>query len=180
MSKTGKRYPRQMAITVIGPFFRYMEGHRGIGSVHFAGAIRRNKDSIGDIDITATLNGRVFIDKIWEDFATDQGLTYLKYGDFERTVFLGHNVEIRFFRPEEVGAALLFTTGSSDFNIAMRALAKKKNMLLNRYGLWTRDKSRKLIAAKSEHEIFKALHLSYVPPEEREHTGRIWEEYRRV
>ena len=110
MSK-GVTQPRVQAMTMIGPFFRYMEQHRGIGRVEFAGSIRREKSIVGDIDITATLNGKVSVDRIWDDFVKDQGLTYIKSGDFERTIFLGHNVEVRFLDLQNMTAGFPVSNG---------------------------------------------------------------------
>jgi len=68
-------------------------------------------------------------------------------------------------KEEEWGAALLYFTGSKNFNIRMRNAAIAKGWKLNEYGLWDGDK---LIAGKTEEEIFEALGWEFVEPTARE------------
>ena len=68
------------------------------------------------------------------------------------------------------GAALLMATGSEDHIEALRALAKRRGYTLDERGL---RKGRKLIAGASEEEIYRALGLSFIPPELREGRGEI-------
>jgi DNA polymerase (family 10) len=53
----------------------------------------------------------------------------------------------------------------------MRELAIKKGWKLNEYGLF--DKNGKMIAGRTEEEIYKALDLEWIPPEMRENRGEI-------
>jgi DNA polymerase (family 10) len=72
--------------------------------------------------------------------------------------------------PAQWGAMLLFATGAGGFNIALRARAKARGFLLNRYGLWSRDDTTTVpvaVAGVSEGEIFAQLGMRYVEPEER-------------
>jgi DNA polymerase/3'-5' exonuclease PolX len=75
---------------------------------------------------------------------------------------------------DSFGAATLFATGSAALNIAMRATAKRRGRFLSQYGLFglAVDKKGKPVAGerlapRSEEEIFAALGLTYLPPEER-------------
>ncbi|KAI9173061.1 hypothetical protein H9P43_007192 [Blastocladiella emersonii ATCC 22665] len=76
---------------------------------------------------------------------------------------------------EERGAALLYFTGSDLFNRSMRLLASRKGMSLNHHGLYKdviRYKGEKLtegtrIACSSEEEIFAALGIPYLRPQDR-------------
>jgi DNA polymerase (family 10) len=59
----------------------------------------------------------------------------------------------------------LYLTGSGEFNVWMRSIAKNKGYLLSQYGLYDRETG-KLITNK-EGEIFSHLGLNYIPPEKR-------------
>jgi len=59
----------------------------------------------------------------------------------------------------------LYLTGSGEFNVWMRSIAKNKGYLLSQYGLYDRETG-KLITNKEE-EIFSHLGLNYIPPEKR-------------
>lgn len=65
-------------------------------------------------------------------------------------------------------AMLLYSTGSKNNNIRMRAIAKKKGWLLNQEGLYVRS-TKKLLSdnAKSEKYFFDKLGLEYKEPKDR-------------
>jgi DNA polymerase (family 10) len=86
------------------------------------------------------------------------------------TLDIGLDSDLRVVEGAAYGAALNYFTGSKDHNIALREIAVKKGLKLNEYGLW---KDKKRIAGRTEEEIYKALGLSFVPPEMRENTGEI-------
>lgn len=112
--------------------------------IHICGSIRRKEQMVRDIDI-------LVIDP-------------KMHGTLSNATFDGVPLNIYFVKPECEGAGLLFLTGSADFNIQLRRKAKAKGLKLNRYGLWRKDQ---LLAAATEEDIFKALGMDYVPPEER-------------
>jgi len=61
---------------------------------------------------------------------------------------------------------LIFLTGSQNFNIVLRKLAKTKGYKLNQYGLFNIATGRRK-QINSEEELFDFLDLEYLPPEER-------------
>jgi len=62
--------------------------------------------------------------------------------------------------------ALLYFTGSYNFNIYIRNIALKQNLSLNEYGF--KDKNNKLIDTtniiKNEKDIFNFLNIKYIKP----------------
>ena len=82
----------------------------------------------------------------------------------------GLDADLRVVPAESFGSALNYFTGSKDHNVALREIAVKKGYKLNEYGLW---KGRKMVAGKTEEEIYTALGLRYIEPEMRENTGEI-------
>ncbi len=68
--------------------------------------------------------------------------------------------------------ALHHFTGSVEHNVTMRGLAKKLGLKMNEYGLF-RGESEEMVDCKDEAEIFRALGLSYIPPEMREDMGEV-------
>lgn len=65
------------------------------------------------------------------------------------------------------GAAQLLYTGSHEYVMYLKMLAKKKRLKLNHYGLWKGDK---LVAGKSEEDILSKLKVDYLDPKDREIT----------
>jgi DNA polymerase (family X) len=68
------------------------------------------------------------------------------------------------------GATLLFATGSESHVEQLQKLARKKGFSLDETGLYRNEK---LVAARTEAEIYGALGLSFIEPELREGRGEI-------
>ena len=79
-------------------------------------------------------------------------------------------LDIRFVPYESWSSALLYFTGSKDFNQKMRYHAKQLGYKLNEYGLYkiNQDGSETLINTNSEKDIFMELKLKYVTPSKRD------------
>ena len=83
---------------------------------------------------------------------------------------IGMDADVRVLPPESFGAALQYFTGDKYHNIALREIAIKKGYKLNEYGLF---KGEKLIAGKTEEEIYKKLGMELMEPELRTNHGEI-------
>jgi DNA polymerase/3'-5' exonuclease PolX len=96
------------------------------------------------------------------DDMTDKNIT-TKYMGFSK---LKDNpvrrIDIRFVAYDSFHSAILYFTGSSDFNKKMRNIAKSKNYKLSEYGLF--NENGKKFKVKSERDIFKLLDMEYLPP----------------
>ena len=70
---------------------------------------------------------------------------------------------------ESLATALMYFTGSGDFNKNMRTYALQKDYTLNEYGLYKLKNKVKTFKIKTENEndIFRILGLDYVAPENR-------------
>jgi DNA polymerase/3'-5' exonuclease PolX len=92
-------------------------------------------------------------------------LPYLSELDDDEVEKITHFINVDIWRSDKAGlpsgAFQLFVTGPKDYNIQMRAKAKKKGYKLNQYGLYKDDK----FITSSEAEIYRKLGLEYKPPE---------------
>ncbi len=82
----------------------------------------------------------------------------------------GMDADLRVVPDKSFGAALQYFTGDKRHNITLRTLAEKRGLKLNEYGLW---RGRKLVAGRTEEEIYKALRMEVPPPEIRSDSGEI-------
>ena len=82
----------------------------------------------------------------------------------------GIDADIRVIADNSFGAALQYFTGDKRHNITLRSIAVKKGLKLNEYGLW---RGKKLIAGKTEEEIYESLGMATPPPEIRNDSGEI-------
>lgn len=147
--------------------------------VEIAGSARRKKETIGDLDILAIVkNGKGYnknSERVMDFFSKMPEVKNIySKGTTRSSVKLnnGMNVDLRILREESYGAGLMYFTGSKEHNIELRRLAISLGYKLNEYGLFE-EKSGKMIAGKTEEEIYNKLGLTYITPEMRENTGEI-------
>jgi DNA polymerase (family 10) len=142
----------------------------GVEQVEIAGSFRRRRETLGDLDVLAC-GGET--DAVMSAFTTHGDVAaVLGRGDTKSSVRLanGLQVDLRLVPPESFGAALLYFTGSKAHNIELRKIAIDKGWSLSEYGLTKGDR---VIAARTEEEVYARLGLAWIPPEMREAIGEI-------
>jgi len=141
-----------------------------VKKISTAGSVRRMKETIGDADLLAVSNnpGKVMdffcslpgIERIWAKGSTKASIRMKQ----------GFDVDLRIVPEKSYGSALQYFTGSKEHNIATRMIAISKGLKLNEYGLF---RGSKMIAGKTEEEVYKAIGLPFIPPELRENQGEL-------
>ena len=132
--------------------------------IEIAGSIRRRKVEIRDIDIV--LLPKPFLwSRIIATLQRTMDAKVLKRGNsIAQLTIKGVNVDLYVASPETYEPLILIRTGSMLSNIQLSKRALSMGMKLSHRGLIKNGR----IIASTEKEIFEALGLSYVPPEERE------------
>ena len=135
-----------------------------------AGSVRRMKETIGDVDfLVISKNPQKVMDffvslpgivKIWGKGTTKSSVRTRE----------GFDMDIRVVPARSYGSALQYFTGSKEHNIATRKIAMDRGLKLSEYGLF---RGLKMIAGKTEEEVYKALGMDWIPPELRENQGEI-------
>lgn len=137
-----------------------------VQAAEIAGSFRRQAPTVGDLDILVT--GSVDNEKAEKAIRKEfPEISMLGSGDTKISFVIFPNnlqVDIRFLPKESYGAALLYFTGSKDFNVMMRKKAIERNCLLNEYALF---KDGEYFKGATEEEVFEALDMEFVPPEKR-------------
>lgn len=129
-----------------------------------AGSLRRGLPKVNDIDIIVGCEAN-YVFELLRDKLDGHAVAQRMRGKKNASIAVDNiQVDIWNVPVTSWGAMLLFTTGSKLFNIMMRSHAKKQGMLLNQYGLYHNSVQ---IAGRSEEQIFQALGLKWVAPEER-------------
>lgn len=147
-----------------------LEKLKEVEKIDPAGSLRRMKDTVRDIDI---LISSELPEKVMDAFMSSPEIKeILTKGPAMSSIITkdGMQVDARVVKPASYGAALLYFTGSKAHNIRLRQLAIKKGLKLNEYGIF---RKKKLIAGKTEKEMYAVLGLDYVEPELREDRGEI-------
>ncbi len=161
----------------------------GVKRAEVAGSLRRWKETIGDVDILASLTDeKTDGEKVTAAFAALKQVTkILGQGMTKGSVLVegGLQVDLRIVPDEHFGAAMQYFTGSKEHNVKLRGVAQDKGMTLNEWGLYRieeYDKSEKqsgkppvtkAVASKEEKDVYGALGMEYIEPELREDRGEI-------
>ncbi|MHA1288559.1 MAG: hypothetical protein ACTSPB_14235 [Candidatus Thorarchaeota archaeon] len=134
--------------------------------VEVCGSYRRGREDPGDLDVVVILKEGITLPEIVADLEGN----YEKYnwlGEKKTQLVIdGVKVDIKVSTPTGIGAALLYFTGPSGYNIGMRSAAKRKGLKLNEYGLFDRD-TNEYLGGATEEEIYDLLGRTYKPPEMR-------------
>lgn len=158
----GPRQPYKKAKKMADELAKDLKNSGAAQRIAVAGSIRRQKKTIGDIDLLATSERPA---KLMDAFTSlPEVKRVLAKGKTKAMVVLENNMQadLRVVKPGSWGAALLYFTGSKQFNIRLRKEAMKKGYKLSEYGLFDRETGKKL-AGKTEKEIFKKLGHKKVP-----------------
>src|SRR3989338_2398849 len=170
--KTSERVPLGFALSSAEEVVRMLKTLKEVTRASISGSTRRMKETIGDIDILVTSKhpGKIV------DFFTKMPnvADVLAKGPTKSSIRLkeGIQVDLRVLGDKIFGAALLYFTGNKEHNIILMRIAIEKGLKLSEYGLFDK-KTNKLVAGRTEEEIYKKLKLGYIEPEMREDEGEI-------
>jgi DNA polymerase/3'-5' exonuclease PolX len=158
----------------------------GFPNTQLVGSFRRKKPTSRDIDVMIVSNKKTVLDEylvyLTKKFKTIH--IYAKGLDKVSLIVLidekktnsPEYYKLDIFRCPIVSqyAMLLYSTGSKDFNIKMRATASRLGYLLNQNGIFLKNtdkilkkESTHMIPVKSEKGFFKLLNMPYVEPHKR-------------
>ena len=141
-----------------------------------AGSYRRKKPDSGDIDILLksvdSSTYEKFIEKLKETgYIRDtlahgpkkfMGMSNIEINQYS---FKNRRIDIMYTSPNEYPFAILYFTGSAEFNVKMRNDLLEKGFTLNEHGVKYTDKSKKLKKIFfTEKDIFDYFNYEYVEP----------------
>jgi DNA polymerase (family 10) len=165
-----RRTPLVEALPLARSLAARLEGLASVESAIPCGSIRRFSETVGDIDIVVATTDPAQVSKFVLNLAEVEEV--IGSGD-TKTSFLtreGMQVDVRTVRPDQLGSALLYFTGSKAHNIALRQRAIDRELLLSEYGLFDGDE---VVASLTEEEVYQALGMTYVTPPLREGSGEV-------
>lgn len=156
-----------------------LEGCPGLRQLTRAGSLRRHRESIGDLDFLACVEGDAA--ELHRRFcAWEEVMEILGSGATKSSVRVrqGRQVDLRTVEPAAYPAALIYFTGSKEHNVFLRGRAREKNLTLNEYGLYPlvdgeADRAHPVDTA-NEGAVYAALDLPFTPPELREELYQPW------
>lgn len=155
---------------VVKDIIERLESFKEIKKISVAGSVRRMKETIGDVDILAVSKKP---DKVMDFFVSlPEVVKVWSKGPTRSSIRVkdGFDIDLRVVPEKSYGSALQYFTGSKEHNIATRRIAISKGLKLNEYGVF---KGQKMIAGKTEEQVYKAIGLNFIPPEMRTDSGEV-------
>lgn len=162
------RFPREEVKDDVELLLKTIKSVPGVDRCDVAGSFRREKETVGDIDILLVTKAA---DKVSDAIAELSIVRDVVAHGEKKISFDLHNglrVDVRLVKADQWGAALMYFTGSKEHNIAVRKVAIKHGWKLNEYGLFDGGK---VVASKEEEDIYEALGLTWFAPKDR--TGAL-------
>ena len=148
--------------------------------LEIGGSLRRRRETIGDIDMVASVADDAGDDvrrKIMSIFTSQPSVEAVTgKGETKSSVVLksGINMDLRVVNDSQFPYTLHHFTGSKEHHIPLRRRALSMNMTINDYGLFRgKEPNLELIPCKNEADIYAALGMDYIEPELREDMGEI-------
>lgn len=164
-------------------FVEQLRKMEGVLQVHYAGSLRRGKETIGDLDLLVAAKAQdaqaisdafIKLEPVETVIAHGKTKTSIRTKSNTESALSSMQVDLRIVEPESYGAALMYFTGSKEHNVRVRERAVKQGYKLNEYAL-TKDENGKEtpVASETEEAVYQTLGLSYIAPELREDRGEI-------
>ena len=146
----------------------------GVQQVARSGALRRGCETVRGLDMLCVTDNPA---PVLHHFT---GLPFVKqvlavgatWASVMIDVYVGHSMQValRVVPDKNFGAAWQYFTGNGAHNARLRELAGRRGWTLSEQGLIS---GKRLVAAKTEEEIYAALNVPWIPPEMREDTGEL-------
>lgn len=161
-----KRMPLKTAQKLADTIIDYL--HQKFPQVKFIplGSLRRQSESVGDIDIAAPYtDAQPIIDHF---LAYPESVQTIAKGENKASIRLIHDVHVDLMikPPHSFGALLQHFTGSRQHNVLLRKYALSMGYSLSEYGI--KDiKTGQLHEFNSEEKFYNFLKLNFIPPPER-------------
>ncbi|MGZ6218212.1 MAG: helix-hairpin-helix domain-containing protein, partial [Vulcanimicrobiaceae bacterium] len=165
MRRSAKRFNLGFITADVEGLHRVIARMPEVDRVEVTGSFRRWKETIGDIDILISsskpervMTKLLALPSVAHVYGTGPTKTSMRLKS-------GIDVDVRIVPAQSWGAALNYFTGSEPHNIALRKLAQRRGWKLSEYGLF---KNTKMLAGRTEEEVYDRLALPYIEPELRE------------
>jgi DNA polymerase (family 10) len=166
------RTPISVALPLANRIVARLAELPGVVHASTCGSLRRFSETVGDVDVLcAAHDPEAVMDVVVKLPAVDR---VLGRGSSKTSIVTrrGTQVDVRVVAPAQLGAALLYFTGSKGHNIKLRQRALAREMTLNEYAL-ARLETGEIVAQETEEQIYRALDLPFIPPVLREDAGEI-------
>ena len=166
------RTPISVALPLATRIVAQLQELPGVTHVSYCGSLRRFAETIGDVDIVVAASDPAPVMESLVGMNVVERV--LGRGESKTSVVThrGTQIDLRVVNESQLGAALLYFTGSKGHNIKLRQRALARGLTLNEYALSELEGGR-IVASETEEQIYAALGLPWIAPVLREDAGEI-------
>lgn len=152
----------------------YLRTSSDVKKADVLGSLRRMKETIGDIDIAVGTNSPKAVIAYFTDYPYKERI--IEEGPMSASILTsgGKQVDLMTVAVNMYGSLLQHFTGSKNHNIKLREYGLSRGLSLSERGIkHIKGKKTTLDTFETEEAFYKALGMSWIPPEIREDTGEI-------
>jgi DNA polymerase (family 10) len=173
---TAHATPRILLPRAIGVGEELLAGLRALTTagdhIELAGSIRRQADSIKDIDVIATSTRPTALARSLAKLEQIEHVSSAGKAGARARTHAGIGVDLRIAAPRQLGNLLQHFTGSGRHNATLREAAVRRGLHVSEYGILD-DATGDTDTHASEREVYERLGLAYIEPELREDRGEL-------
>jgi DNA polymerase (family X) len=140
--------------------------------VQLAGSVRRQADSVKDLDIVAATTRPAALAKSLAELEQIESVSSPGTAGARARTHSGMPVDLRIAKPAQLGNLLQHFTGSGAHNVALREAAVRRGLHVSEYGILD-DATGETHSCKTEEDVYALLGLAYIEPELRENRGEL-------
>jgi DNA polymerase (family X) len=140
--------------------------------VQLAGSLRRQADSVKDLDLIATTPRPAALAKNLIALEEVESVSSAGAAGARGRTHSGLPIDLRVAKPAQLGNLLQHFTGSARHNAALRESAVRSGLHVSEYGL-LEDAGGHTRTCATERELYGLLGLAYIEPELREDRGEL-------
>jgi DNA polymerase (family 10) len=150
----------------------YLKKDKSVKNITAVGSFRRDKETVGDIDIVASSSDSAATIEYFTKFPEFKKIVSCGPSKSSAILVSGLSVDIEILPVEEFGSLLQHFTGSKEHNVALRTFAQLRGMSVSEHGIKIL-KTGKIETFETEEGVYKQLGLKYIDPDLREDRGEI-------
>jgi DNA polymerase (family 10) len=170
------RTPISVALPIARRLVERLSEVAGVSFATYCGSLRRFSETCGDVDVVvAATDAAAVMDAFVAMPLVDR---VIGRGDTKTSALTqrGLQIDVRVVAKHQLGAALLYFTGSKAHNVKLRQRALARGYTLNEYALSKVKEDGEAgdpVASETEEEIYAKLGLPFIPPVLREDAGEL-------
>jgi DNA polymerase (family 10) len=166
------RTPLSMALVIAREVTRYLREGPPVDRLTFAGSVRRQEVTVGDIDVICTSASPA--ETIAHFTAWARADAVLAEGPTKASIWLpgGLQIDLRVLPDHLYGNLLQHFTGSREHNIKLREYAVRKGLRVSENGILNLETG-DVVVCSEEEGVYAALGMQYIPPELRSGLDEI-------